>query len=107
MNAALEVFQPDMTVENLDQTTAEQMGDPSNGLGQDTSGSSVKSSRSCTRSAIRLWIDKEDHGSNESTVTSSSTSHVADSLPQIPHPKLHKKARAFLSKVSARKVSIA
>lgn len=52
MDAASEVSQSDMTVENLDQMTAEQMGDPSNGLGQDISGSSVQSSRSRAKSSV-------------------------------------------------------
>ena len=106
MKAASEVSQSDMTVENLDPTTADQVGDPSTVLGQDTSGSSVKSSRSRAKSPGRPGVDEGGRGSNGSTDTSLSTSHIAHSLPQITHPDLSERVRAYISKVQ-RKVSIA
>ncbi|KAG9710291.1 hypothetical protein KCU77_g1788, partial [Aureobasidium melanogenum] len=99
MDAASEVSQSDMTVENRDQTTAEHMGDPSNGLGQDISGSSVQSSRSRAKSPSRPGVDEGGRGSNESTDTSSSTSHIAHSSPGRPHTNMFEKARACLRSI--------
>ncbi|KEQ57708.1 uncharacterized protein M437DRAFT_70579 [Aureobasidium melanogenum CBS 110374] len=99
MDAASEVSQFDMTVENLDQTTAEQMGDPSNGLGQDTSGSSVQSSRNRARSPRRPGVDEGGHGSNGSREASFSSSHLAHSSPGRPHTNMFEKARACLRSI--------